>query len=171
MVLETIEQTGESLVVITEWPGSWGSGWNRCGPGSVRPRSTVAGGRAWRPARLSGWLYNNSHGQNQRDEQAFITASDLISVSYLTPQMKAALYEALAKIPGVTIFPDLVDLAGRPGVGVGMGHIVPSHPANGRTTAPADAAMIFDPTTYAFLGSGHTAQLRQAIVDQPGQQP
>jgi hypothetical protein len=123
------------------------------------------------PAAMLTWLYANSHGDNQRDEQAFITASDLVAGMYLTPQVQAALYEAVAKIPGITALPDVVDLAGRHGVAVGMGHLDPSHPADGRGPAIARNAMIFDPTNSTYLGSGVNARLRQATVDQAGQLP
>lgn len=123
------------------------------------------------PAAMLTWLYASSHGDNQRDEQAFITASDLVAGAYLTPQVQAALYEAVAKIPGITALPDMVDLAGRHGVAIGMGHLDPSHPADGRSPAIARNAMIFDPTNSVYLGSGVSARLRQATVNQAGQLP
>lgn len=117
------------------------------------------------------WLYANSNGDNPRDEQAFITAGDLLQGSWLTHDAQAALFEALAKLPGVTVRPDMTDLAGRHGVGIGMGHVDPSHPAAGRSPAPTDGFLIFDSTTFAFLGTGDGTLVRQAIVDRAGQLP
>jgi hypothetical protein len=46
MVLETINQTGERVGVITGWPASSASAVSRCGAGCARPRSTAVAGRA-----------------------------------------------------------------------------------------------------------------------------
>lgn len=114
------------------------------------------------------WLYANSHGDNQRDEQAFITAVDLEGSGYLPPKVQAALFDAVARIPGITVLPDVTDLLGRPGVGIGMGHLDPSHPASGRSQPDLSNALIFDPDSHVYLGSGRAALLREAFVDGAG---
>lgn len=117
-----------------------------------------------------------------RDAGAFTTIQDLMSRSVLPPKLRAALYGALAAIPGVRLDKDVADAAGRHGVAlyrIDEGYL--------RTD------VIVDPTTYAYLGHraiavkdhtstgddgtsrfvkgqilGWSAQLTTAIVDQPG---
>lgn len=154
-------------------------------PGLLRERPRSGG--AWNSTPLSGYqppvylvqlpttadgmlayLYRNSHGQNPRDVQAFITAGDLIREAYLPPAALAAVFEAVARIPGVTVVHGVHDAAGRPGVAVGLGG------RRGRDE------LIFDAGTYRYLGerelaggqvAGQAAQLRVAIVDSAGQVP
>ena len=122
------------------------------------------------------YLYRNSHGQNPPDQQAFITAGDLVREAYLPPAALAALWSATARIPGVATAHDEVDAAGRHGVAV-------VREFNGLRQE-----LILDPVTYAFLGErevvtrdqdglirgqilGSSASMRIAIVDRPGQLP
>jgi len=96
--------------------------------------------------------------------------------SYLSPAVQAAVFEALAQEPGISVLPDLTDVAGRHGIAVV------------HTDGGVRAALIFDPATHAFLG-GRTdvvgtdnvpglpvgvtpwsiAHLQIAITDRPGQ--
>jgi hypothetical protein len=94
---------------------------------------------------------------------AFNAACDLVEAYYLPPATEAALFEALSRLPGVTVQADVADLAGRHGVAVR---------ATGSSTGQVkEGELIFDPTTYAFLGTDSNAILRRAIVDNPGQLP
>jgi hypothetical protein len=125
---------------------------------------------------MLGYLYRNSQGQNPPDQQAFITAGDLIRESYLRPASLAALFEAVAKIPGVMVVHGAVTVNGTRGIAVQ------------RTFQGDSYQLIFDPRTYAFIGERQvmvralpgikvgtvmdfTAVLRVAIVDHAGQQP
>jgi hypothetical protein len=117
-----------------------------------------------------------------RDAAVFSTIQVLMRRSVLPPRLRAALYGALAAIPGVHFAKDVTDAAGRHGVAlyrIDEGYL--------RTD------VIIDPTTYAYLGHraivvknhtstgtdgairsakgqilGWSAQLATAIVDQPG---
>src|SRR5262249_53108412 len=62
------------------------------------------------------YLYHNSHGQNPRDQQAFITVGDLIREAYIPPAALSALFSAAARIPGVTVERGAVDASGRHGI-------------------------------------------------------
>jgi hypothetical protein len=87
---------------------------------------------------------------------------------YFLPAQRAALYQYLATLPGVTVVRDARDVGGRLGIGVSW------------TFDGARMMNIFDPHSYALLGvtmrdaegqqSGQ-ALLRTAIVDKPGQLP
>jgi hypothetical protein len=122
------------------------------------------------------YLYHNSHGQNPPDQQAFITVGDLVRQSYVPPAALSALFSAAARIPGVSVDRDIVDAVGRHGIAVG------------RTFNGIQDQLIFDSTTYTFLGErsvaienidgltpgwvlSFSAMLRLAIVDRPGQFP
>lgn len=118
------------------------------------------------PDAMFSWLYENSHGDNPRDVQAFITVGDLIREAYLPPATLSALFSAASRIPGVTVDKDAQDASGRHGIGVKM-------PAGG-------AELVFDPQTYEYLGErdqgmanevNGAARIRLAIVDKAGQLP
>jgi hypothetical protein len=181
---ESVDGTHDGL--MRERPESDPSGWrstplSACADGKedigagqtaqCTPDPAYSPGMPTDPTAMLSWLYANSHGDNQRDEQAFITAHDLLGNAYLRPEVEAALFEALARLPGVTVTPDLADLTGRHGIGIGMGHLDPSDPVAGRSPATGSDYLIFDPTTYDFLGTNQATLVRQAIVDRPGQLP
>jgi hypothetical protein len=116
------------------------------------------------------YLYAHNDGPSTPDTEAFFTAGKLILQNYVPPRSMAAIFNALAKIPGTTVVRDAVDAAGRRGVAVGI------KVSNARTEQ-----LIFDRRTFAYLG-GRTvaaggevttseARLRIAIVDKVGQLP
>ncbi|MFJ2607646.1 CU044_5270 family protein [Streptomyces sp. NPDC087425] len=77
-----------------------------------------------------------------RAQDAFDTIGELLRETVMPPRTAAALYQAAAKIPGVTEDPDAKDAAGRHGIGV----------ARDNTRTGERTAWIFDPTTLAYLG-------------------
>jgi hypothetical protein len=113
-------------------------------------------------ASMSRYLYAHSQGDNPRDEQAFRTAVDLLLDTYLTPAQQAAMFDAVARIPGITVQANVADLAGRHGVAVVM---------SGSAGSASAEEVIFDPDTGRYLGTGTSALMRQAVVDRPGQIP
>jgi hypothetical protein len=116
------------------------------------------------------YLYAHGQGGNPRDVQAFRTAVDLLLGTYLTSAQQAAMFDALAKIPGIMLRPSVTDLAGRHGVAIVMAGDAGSRSPDAAGSAPAEA-VIFDPDTGAYLGTGNSARLRQAVVDRSGQLP
>jgi hypothetical protein len=151
------------------------------------PWDTTAGSAGRRtPAYLPGlptsadamlrYLFRHSDGSNPADQQALITAGDLIRDKYLRPAALAAVFRAVARIPGVSVVPGATTADGRRGIAVQ------------RTFQGESHQLIFDPATHAFIGereviTGPPAQLkagtvlnsttilRVAIVDHAGQQP
>jgi hypothetical protein len=96
------------------------------------------------------------------------TVGSMLESDYILPAQRAALYEFLATTPGLIVEPDVRDIDGRPGVGVGW------------SFEGAKAMNIFDPGTYAYLGlttwslqgqQGGDALLKTAITNIPGQLP
>lgn len=117
--------------------------------------------------------------QLRPDERAvFRTAADLLQRP-LPPELRAALYRALPRIPGVSVRTDATDAAGRRGVAF-----------FGTFDGWAGDMIILDPETYRYLGTRSfatrthvqqgegtvekgtllelTAQLDMRVVDEPG---
>jgi hypothetical protein len=121
------------------------------------------------------YLYDHASGGNPRDQEAFTAAGDLIREAYLSPAALAAVFDAVARIPGVAVVGDVTDQAGRHGVAVALTEV------QGMRTE-----LIFDKTSHAFLGTRSvmvrdsdglhkgdvfesSAVLKVAIVDRVGQ--
>lgn len=86
-----------------------------------------------------------------------------------TPELQAAMYRALAKVPGIKVTENVIDLAGRRSVVLDY------------TWGWYQTGIVLDPTSYAYRGAAWelkdgkvytgSARLQAAIVDQPGQLP
>jgi hypothetical protein len=96
------------------------------------------------------------------------TVGFMLQSDYILPAQRAALYEFLATTPGLIVEPNVRDIDGRPGVGVGW------------SFEGSKAMNIFDPSTYAYLGLttwglqgqlAGDALLKTAITNTPGQLP
>lgn len=83
----------------------------------------------------------------------------------LTPASYAALYQAAAKVPGLTALDHVTDGAGRPGVGIRF----PVPPGSSPKAQPI--VLVFDATTYQFLGTEDSAVTVKTYVDEAGQRP
>jgi hypothetical protein len=118
------------------------------------------------------------------DQLAVARVGDVVAGSLASPAVLTAVYRAAERIPGVMVAADMVDVTGRHGV------------ALVRTADHIRTELIFDRTTYAYLGSNtvvaeaysveyegtvydhqrgdvieRSAILRVAVVDRPGQLP
>jgi hypothetical protein len=83
------------------------------------------------------------------DVQMFTIVADLLRETHATPELRAALYEVAATLPGTELIGETSDELGRPGIGVGYTYLGVRH------------ELIFDPATSAILGE------RQVQVDPP----
>ncbi|MEU4520595.1 CU044_5270 family protein [Amycolatopsis sp. NPDC024027] len=88
----------------------------------------------------------------------------LASEQVLQPASYAALFEAAARVPGLTALDHVTDGAGRPGVGIRF----PVSPGSPKAQA---IVLVFDATTYQFLGTTDSAETVKAYVDEVGQRP
>jgi hypothetical protein len=68
------------------------------------------------------------------------TVDYLLESRYLLPAQRAALFEFMARTPGFTVAPKVVDAVGRPGVGIEW------------TYQGSTSDVIFDRQNYAYLG-------------------
>jgi hypothetical protein len=103
-------------------------------------------------------IYKETKGQgNSPDQEAFTTVGDLLREQLAPAKLNAALYRAAAKIPGVVVVDHAQDAAGRQGIA--LAHV--DQKGGDRTE------WIFDPKTYAYLGS-RAVQVKQADGVKPG---
>lgn len=118
------------------------------------------------------------HSGQEKYQAMFVLVGDLLNDSIVPPEQSAALFRAVARIPGVTAVEGVKDAEGRSGVAIGR-----DDPDN-----PTRDEWIFDAKTYEFLGerevatkdnagvkkgtvTANTAVLRRAIVDKAGERP
>ncbi|MEU6380089.1 CU044_5270 family protein [Streptomyces sp. NPDC046909] len=140
------------------------------------------------PDKMLAWLYEHKGGEGHSDAYfAFKEATGLVLESILPPKVSAALYRAVAKIPGVVLVKDSVDAVGRHGTAVGF---VDEKGANRQE-------LIFNSKTWLPLGirdvvlkdaktnpgevcngvikagsvQATTAVLERAVVDKKGERP
>jgi hypothetical protein len=121
------------------------------------------------PHTLLNLIYKETAGAGQSpDQEAFTTIGDLLRESIAPPEVSAALFRAAALIPGVTVVPNAVDAAGRPGVAVSF------------SSSGEQSEWIFDKQTSQMLGeidfvngtlTSKSAIITRAFVDHPGQVP
>lgn len=82
-------------------------------------------------------------GSNSRDEDNFIRITDLLRTGLVPAQTRAALYEALALIPGTVSIPDVTLPNGPTGVGIGRSEV---------SGTGIFTQIVIDPDTGALLG-------------------
>jgi hypothetical protein len=109
---------------------------------------------------------NKNHSGKAGDVNAI--GKDVLTLAaehYLRPQSRAALFEAAGKVPGVKVVEHAVDGARRPGIGITW----PNPPGSLASAKPI--VLVFDATSFAYLGWQDGAVLTSAIVDQVNQRP
>lgn len=126
------------------------------------------------------WLRETAPGHSGQptDQAMFELVGELISEALVLPEVGAALYRSVARIPGVYAVKDAVDAAKRHGLAIGR-----KDPGN-----PSRTEWIFGRGTRTFLGertvatqgwsgtkegtvTSNTAVLNRAVVDTPGRRP
>ena len=126
-------------------------------PGVFEPCTPSPAYRTTLPTDAAGMreYLNATPGGNVGKEIHFLVAE-----TYVPPASVAALFEAIADFPGLTVEENAQDGAGRQGTGVTW------------TKDGEKMTLVFDRTTHAFLGfAGIEAVTAQAIVDAVGQRP
>ncbi|WP_439378288.1 CU044_5270 family protein [Amycolatopsis lexingtonensis] len=110
------------------------------------------------------YLHRSTYGEGDTLHDLGSEVVDLAG-GYLRPAARAALYEAVAKVPGLVVRADARDATGRPVLGIIW---------NGTTEHGIgnQDEFLFDPVTFAYRGSGTTgAVLSHGIVDAVRQRP
>lgn len=81
-----------------------------------------------------------SEGDKPHKPEMFVVIGDLLRETNPSPELRAALYEVAATIPGIELLGEVADESGRPGIGVAS------------TAFGIRHELIFDPETSAILG-------------------
>jgi hypothetical protein len=164
-------------------------------PGRTRPCVPRPAYRPDLPTDAEGMLRYLREGKGGRsDKDLFDKIADLLGESYLSPPQRAAVFEAASRLSGVVVVPDVADIAGRHGIAVAWTlhypdpEVTPAQPSAGQPRPVAQAQLMFDPVTYAYLGDrtvvtadvadlkagtvlGQRAVLKVGTVDQVDQRP
>jgi hypothetical protein len=110
------------------------------------------------PSALRDYFYDNyTGGSASVDEDVWVRITDLLRTGEVPADLRAALYRAIALIPGVEIIDDQAALDGRTGVALGR-----VEPARGSTSREE---IIIDPKTGLMIGE------RTVTVAQLGEIP
>jgi hypothetical protein len=87
------------------------------------------------PAALLAYIYAH-RGWNQAWDEILNCLQEYL----LPPKLRAAMFEAAAKIPGVSVVPGATDAAGRTGIAVS------------KVVGPSRYELIFNPRSYEYMG-------------------
>jgi hypothetical protein len=83
------------------------------------------------------------------DQKAYQRGVDALAHGFYVPAVQAAVFQALSRLPVVTVEPHAVDILGRPGIAVGARYGLYAE------------QFVFDPHSYALMGK------RRVVTDDP----
>ncbi|MEV4142261.1 CU044_5270 family protein [Amycolatopsis sp. NPDC049691] len=110
------------------------------------------------------YLHRSTYGEGDTRHDLGREVVDLAG-GYLRPAARAALYEAVAKVPGLVARTDAKDATGRAVLGITWDSTTEHGIGN-------QDEFLFDPVTFAYLGDGTTGVVvGQGIVDEVRQRP
>lgn len=122
--------------------------------GTLRARDGAFYGSPWTPSDLAtmprdpdalyDWVSAHATGSVSHEEAMTVLITDRLATGMVPADLRSAMYQVLARIPGATITHDAVTMDGRKGVGIG------------RTEAAREDAyteVVVDPTTGDFIGT------------------
>jgi hypothetical protein len=92
------------------------------------------------PDALLGYIYAHESGGLSKNDEAWTEIGDSLREYLVPPKLRAALFEAAAKIPGVSVVQNVTDAAGRTGIAVS------------KVVGPDRFELIFNPQTYKYMG-------------------
>ncbi|MGW1714218.1 CU044_5270 family protein [Streptomyces sp. NPDC002156] len=96
---------------------------------------------------------------NRRPEVVIENLGAFIDEATLLPDLSAAIYRALAKLPGVRVVDHVKDASGREGVGLTF------------KGSSKGYAWVFDSSSFVYLGTTDAALIEVGVVDKVGQVP
>lgn len=101
--------------------------------------------------------------ESRLTETVFENVGVILDQAILLPDLSAALYRAVARLPGVYAVDDVQDASGRTGASLtyGTGSDQASH-------EPAGGYWVFDPETLPYLGTSESALLDVGVADEKG---
>jgi len=112
------------------------------------------------PDALLRWAYEQAETITDRDD-VYLQFTHMLRSNVLPPDLQAAIYRAIARVPDVTV--ETIDVFGRPAIVLAQ------------TTDRVREELLLDPETYAYLGERRgdvvSQRVTAAIVDEPGARP
>jgi hypothetical protein len=133
-------------------------GKSRCAPHPAAPADLPTDADA-----MLAYLHKSTYGEGDTLHDLGREVVDLAG-GWLRPTVRAALYEAVAQVPGLVARTDAKDATGRTVLGVTWNSTTEHGIGN-------QDEFLFDPVTFAYLGSGMGAVVSQGIVDAVRQRP
>jgi len=115
-------------------PGSW-----------QRPTPEFLAGLPRDPAQLFARLKADAPGNKRGDAEVLVLAADTLRSGLIPADLRAALYRALGRLPGLEITEQVANLDGRKGTAYGV------------NDGDIRQEIIVDPTTGEFIGERETA--------------
>lgn len=131
---------------------------NRCVPHPAAPAGLPADADT-----MLAYLHRSTYGEG---DTLHDLGNEIIELAegYLRPAVRAALFEAVAKVPGLVARTDAKDATGRTVLGISWTGM--NEPGSGNQNE-----FLFDPVTFAYLGAGTGVVVNQGIVDAVRQRP
>ncbi|KFZ81159.1 hypothetical protein ED92_12800 [Amycolatopsis sp. MJM2582] len=114
------------------------------------------------------FAYLNAHHSGETGDYNAM-GKDILALAnenLLPPAVRAALFGAAAKVPGLRAVDHTEDAAGRPGVGITW----PLGPHDDPKVAKP-VVIVFAADTFLYLGTNSTAVTASGVVDEAGQRP
>ncbi|WP_330288603.1 CU044_5270 family protein [Streptomyces sp. NBC_00576] len=96
---------------------------------------------------------------SRRTEVVVENLGAIIDEATLLPDLSAAIYRAMAKLPGVRVVDHVKDASGREGVGLTF------------KGAPKGYSWVFDSSSFVYLGTTDAALLAVGVADSTGEVP
>jgi hypothetical protein len=103
------------------------------------------------PTEISEWLMEQvtkTHNGFSPAVRSLALVSEILNDPLATPELRAALYEAEGRVPGIESLGEVTDATGRPGVAIGA--------ESANSGAPTRYSLIFDPKTSQVLATEQT---------------
>ncbi len=131
---------------------------NRCVPHPAAPTDLPTDADA-----MLAHLHRSTYGEG---DTLHDLGNEIIELAegYLRPAVRAALFEAVAKVPGLVVHAGAKDAIGRTVVGITWDGRAEHGIGN-------QNEFLFDPVTFAYLGTGTGVVVSQGIVDAVRQRP
>lgn len=106
-------------------------------------------------------------GNSSRDEDNFDRITDVLTTGLVSAQLRAALFEGLARIPGVSSTADVPNLAGQKGVAIGRTEILRGGERTEIIVDPDTGLVIGERTlrTFAAFGFGVNEVIASTAVE------
>ncbi|MFD4139211.1 CU044_5270 family protein [Streptomyces sp. NPDC058572] len=102
--------------------------------------------------------------ESRLTETVFENVGVILDEATLLPDLSAALYRAVSKLPGVRVVENVKDGAGRTGIGL-------TYTSSDSSSTSASGCWVFDTKSLTYLGTTKSALLEVGVADEKGEVP